>query len=360
MLQTADARARLLREAVGCDGPVEPTAHDWERWVDLAMHHRVLPLLHSAANRHDWGLLPEHVEQADAIQLDAMTVAVRIEHDLLMVADLLGQAEVEFVVLKGLATAHLDFAAPTLRQFADADILVPSADLPRAVELLSRQGWHTPYALPRGHDEFAHAITMRNDNRSEIDIHRRLAHRGLGELVPTQPLFEHRVHYSIAGRDLWALSQPDRLIHAAIHAMGSQGSYRRLSALVDVLVLATGCSPSADLVLERADRWRVMPIAAAAVNAAYSTAQLPLPERWESALRRRPERRDRLVEFAYLSSRRHPLAEELAYQRLLPTMGHRYRYLRGHLLTGPDYRAKKNRRTIAQQAKYLLSRVRAS
>lgn len=340
-------------------GPVEPTESDWYQWVDLAAVQRVLPLLRSAAQLMR-NLPQEQLERAEALELEAMAVAVRIEHHLVKVAELLISENVAFAVLKGVATAHLDYEDPSLRQFADADILVDACDMSRCGQLLQASSWTAPYVLPRGHDAFAHAITFRNEHRIEIDLHQRLAHRALGQLIPTQALLANRVPYNIAGQRLWALSQHDRLVHASVHAIASRGPYRRLSSLADVLVLSRKCSGDAEEVLTHADSWQIRPLVGRAVEEAHRVAQLELPEPWAREIARRPAHHDRLIERAYLSERRRPMHEELAYLRLIPSWTDRYLYLRGHFATGSEYEQKKGREGVAAQMRYLLARIRST
>ena len=357
--RATDIHARLLREGIGQEGPIEPHESDWNRWVDLAATQRVLPLLNSIVARQSSHVSLEHTQRAEDLEVEAMAIAVRIEHHLIEAAELLISEDIAFAVLKGAATAHLDYRDPSLRQFADVDILVDACDISRCRHLLQTSGWTAPYVLPRGHEGFAHAITLRNARRVEIDLHQRIAHRGLGQLIPTQSLLADRIPYVIAGQRVWALSQHDRLVHASVHAIASRGAYRRLSSIADVLVLASGCADDAEEVLVRADSWRIRRLVGRAVEEAHRAAQLPLPASWAVAIARRPAHQDRLIERAYLSERRRPMHEELAFLRLIPTWADRYLYIRGHFATGPEYARRKDREGIAEQVRYLFSRIRS-
>lgn len=353
-------RARLLRSALGRDGPIEPTETDWMRWVELAGTERVLPLLHNIASTTATDLSDEQRQMAAKLQLDLMATMVRFEHDLLDVAGQLSHGGVQCAVLKGAATAHLDYADPALRQFGDVDLLVSPEDLPRAIELLSVTGWRQTYPLPRYHERFTHAITLSNERRVQIDVHQRIAPRAVGELIPTRDLLAKAVTYEVAGQSLWALSEHDRLIHAALHTQASKGAFRRLSSAADVLLLAESNSQTAEAVLARAETWRVRPLVVQAITSTYSDALLSVPDAWVVAISRRTLHRDRLVEHAYLSEERRPAFEELAYLRVMRGWRNRGLYLRGYFSTDADYAKRNLRSGFVAQSRYLWSRLRSS
>ena len=359
-IPVTDIRARLLRELAGETGPVEPSDVEFSHWVDVATTDRVLPLLYSVAIVRPSTLSLACIDWANSVELDAMAAAVRIEHGLIEVAKLLRSEHIIFAVLKGGATAHLDYPEPSLRQFADIDILVDPKDFDRARMVLGRSGsWRSPYVLPRHHEHFVHAITLRNEARVEIDLHQRIAHRGLGQLIPTGELLDHRTEYAVAGHRLWALSRHDRLIHASVHAIGSRGPYRRLSSLADVLVLSRATPNDAEAVLARADTWSLRTLVGRSVKSAYSAAQLAMPDTWAKAVAQQPSRRNRLIERGYLKPDRRPVYEELAYLQLMDGWRDRYTYVRGYFTAGPEYARTSKRESLPAQTKYLLSRLRS-
>ncbi len=318
----------------------------------------MLPLLHHIATSTATGIGETQLAEATAIQLDVMGTMVGFEHTLLEIAMLLERHRYAFAVLKGAATAHLDYVDPSLRQFGDIDLLVSPHDFAAVSALLDDQGWRRPYTLPRHHAQFTHAITWRRPGRVEVDVHQRIAHRAVGQLVPTSELLTDAAMYRIAGFELPALSRTDRLIHAALHAM-SRGPYRRLSSTADVLVLVEASATSAAAVLAHADVWKVRSLVEHAISSSYEAAQLSIPGDWRVAMRQPYTGRDRLVDHAYLSPRRRAATEELAYLRLLSGWRNRALYLRGYFATGPDYAARRRRSGPIAQGRYLWSRIRS-
>jgi len=349
----------MLRASIGQHGPVEVALDELDPWIALATDGRVVPLLHVAARADHPDRLIAPMAQLRSGHLAVASSAVQIEHALLGVVDVLAAASVPFAIIKGVATAHLDCPDPSWRQFGDVDLLVAPADLEHACKQLEAQGWRQEHALPRGHRPFTHAITLCSAARVEIDVHQRIGHRALGILVPTEALLADRVPFTIAGRSMWALSDIDRLIHASVHMVSSRGPYRRLSSIADVLLMSYLQQDSADQVLDRADGWLVGTLVRRAVIDAWGAAMLPVPDRWVVANAASPAPRSRLVDAAYLATRRRPIVEELAHLRYLTGMRRRLAYLRGHVMPGADYRAAKGRHDARAQLRYLADRARS-
>lgn len=348
-------RARLLRAALGLLGPVEPDASTWRAWSSVARTERVVPLLFVAATAHPSTLSDAQRRRALEMQLDVASLCVRNEGTLLQVASALEGEGVPFAVLKGCATAHLDYDEPSLRQFGDVDLLVDSEDLARTRHALEERGWRQAYSLPPHHDRFTHAVTFTSRNTiTELDVHQHIAHRALGLRVPTSELLAARVPFEVARRQLWALSGRDRLIHACVHATSSRGPYRRLSSVADVLVLSRDLAAGAREILDQAEDWRIRPLVEAAIEDAHVEAMLPLPEAWSAAMQAPILRRDRLVERAYLTRRRRAAVEELAHLRMMPSWRDRFLYLYGHLQmdSGPGSGG------LRKRLRYLRSRLR--
>ena len=357
-MNEADQRAALLRVVAGRPGPVVPDAVTWGQWVALARIERVLPLLHELVDTVPTDLLEEQREQIHYRQQEVLSHVVHLEHHLVDVAARCARHDLRVAVLKGAATAHLDYPDPSWREFADIDLLVDPADRERAITVLGTDGWSQRYALPPGHEDFTHAVTLQRGG-VELDLHQRIAHRSLGVRVSTAELLGRSIPYEVAGAELRALDAIDRLIHAVIHMSTSRGRYRRLSSAADVLLMAEARVDDARDTLARAERWRLRPVVEHGLLDAYEAAMLPLHPAWADAMCRPIRTRDRFLDHAYLGARRRPVTEEVAYLRVLPGWRTRWRYVRGYFGVGADYAAQHGRSGFTAQARYALSRLRS-
>lgn len=271
-----------------------------------------------------------------------MCRCVELEHHTIWVSDLFRDHGIRCAVLKGGATAHLDYPDPSWREFSDIDILINPLDREKATALIETAGWVQGYPLPAGHTQFTHAITFVKDGM-ELDLHQRIAHRALGRLLPTTDLLARAVPFRIAGAELFALEQVDRFVHAAVHAVASGPRAQRLSGLADILVMAEANAHLAEGALERAEQQRVRSLVERGLRDAYATADLDVHDAWASAMARPITRRDSLVDRAYLRPGRQPAWEEIAHLRQLPNWTDRVRYVCGffvHEQHGPAARAR--------------------
>lgn len=326
-----------------------PTQDDWPLWLWDARTDRVLPLLYQLVDATPTDL--DDDQRTDIRQHfgSAMCRCVQLEHHLVATAGLLAANGVRCIALKGGATAHLDYPDPSWREFSDIDLLIDPADLAKATGLVEAAGWAQGYALPAGHQRFTHAVTFVQDGM-ELDLHQRIAHRALGRLLPTGDLVARAVTFEVAGADLLALDDVDRLIHSTVHAVASGRSGQRLSGLADVLLVAEQRPDLAEAVLERAEERRVRSLVERGVRDAYATAQLDINGDWVAAMARPIRRRDRLVDRAYLDTRRRPVLEEIAHLRLLGGWRDRTRYVAGFFASEQE--------GLAERVRYVWSKVR--
>jgi hypothetical protein len=346
-----------LRVLVGGSGPVVPDAATWDAWTWLVRQDRVAPLLYQMVDTVPTDLTAGQRREVAQLQGAALSRCVQLEHHALVVMRLLADHGIRSAILKGGATAHLDYPDPSWREVSDIDLLIDPVDRVRATDLLAREGWTQGYALPTGHDHYTHAVTLVRE-RMELDLHQRIGRRALGVLVPTPELLDHARGLEIAGADVLALDDIDRLIHSALHAIAARGWNRRLSSVADVLLAADRRADTAGDVLEHAERWRVRTLVEQAIRDAYSTAQLDVPAAWVGAMRRPVSRRDRLVEWAYRDFERRPVLEELAYLRVLTGWRSRWEYTCGYFAVDADYAAQHRRSGAPAQARYLLAKLR--
>lgn len=202
-------------------GELRPLDLDDQPARDFVIEHRLAGLIpiEAVADRHRRWL--------ERRQVESVAVQLRLRSAAIDVLDLLHDAGFETRVLKGLATAELDYADPTLRHTGDVDIAVRLGDLDPVRELLAERRYRdhptpfSPYLL--------YGWTFDAPGGTELDLHTRLFRRS--------PLADDI--FTTAGEPLstlpgTALTAPHRLVHAAGHFLISPPGTRRMSSLVDV------------------------------------------------------------------------------------------------------------------------------
>lgn len=210
-----------------------------------------------------------------AVQAAETTLAAHAA--VMTAAPMLDECGVSATVLKGCATAHLDYSRAVERFSSDVDVMVAAGDRDRAVEIL---GGEVVDAIrsPRWNDRFAHAVTVRGPTGVEIDVHTRLQHGYVGFSVPPDQLTAAITDLRIGNRDLRCLDGPGRLLHAALN---SGGVHPSLHSARDVPQLVLVGAVDWEESTERARRWRVDGYFARGVLEAWSMFDLadhPLTE----------------------------------------------------------------------------------
>jgi hypothetical protein len=123
------------------------------------------------------------------------------------------------VLLKGPAIARWLYADdPSLRDYADADVIVSPGDTDRAHELLYELGFEVlPYPLPGDHQRHARAYVRPRDG-ANIDLHTTL--HGL-ERLPRERAWgavsTGTERLKVGGVDVEIPSRPVRVLHLALH-----------------------------------------------------------------------------------------------------------------------------------------------
>ncbi|MGH2555357.1 MAG: nucleotidyltransferase family protein [Actinomycetota bacterium] len=293
-------------EGFKTEAPSSPPGRDWRMFAAELVDQRLTGLAVAAA-RDGW--LPLEDEQATDLlerHRGAMTWALSIERMLMAIDEAFADADIEYLVLKGSALAQTVYSDPSLRPFADLDLLIRGAHWERACALLPSLGLSRQHPESRRGfvDAFGKAAVHVDGAGPELDLHRRLVVGPHGLCADPDELFEDPVWFRLGGRWLRTLDDGLLFLHACMHAaLGHRTP--RLLPLRDVLQVAETGAIDWDLVAERARRWRLRAVIGYAVRSAENLLGVRPPEeaaRLAASLV--PSRRERRWLRAYTTERR--------------------------------------------------------
>lgn len=115
---------------------------DWDLLLSLAERNEVVGLLHSSLSGVCPELVPPDVRsRVRSIALSYASDGLQLTAKLTEVLEVLEAERIEAVVLKGPPLAASIYGGVSLRRFGDLDILIHLGDLPRARDLLTRNGF---------------------------------------------------------------------------------------------------------------------------------------------------------------------------------------------------------------------------
>ncbi|MCB0884735.1 MAG: nucleotidyltransferase family protein [Propionibacteriaceae bacterium] len=234
--------------------------------------------------------LPADLE-ADLVerQHGALLWCIQLESRLMEVREAFDSAGgIEHLVIKGPAIAHLDALDPSVRTFADIDLLVAGRDIDRAVEIIRAGGAGAPWAERRkGFDRrFAKSVTGTLPDGVEFDLHRTLADGVFGHRIPLDRLFAQPDHLDIGGVRFGALSPTHRLLHSAYHLLlGSPEP--ALMNLRDLGGYLADPTLDPDMVVPEAERWRGGAVLAMAIDLVRERLGIDVPAwaEWRTSYR---------------------------------------------------------------------------
>ncbi len=260
--------------------PVEPLTAPAE--VDLLVERATtLRLLGPLLLVVDAGALPlpdRAVERIVARHEESLLWCLRLESRLLEIGSWFAARGIEHLVVKGSAVAHLDDADPSLRSFADLDLLVRGPDLPDAVGTLLDRGATRPYVERRpGFDRrFVKSVTVTLDDGVEVDLHRSLCDGSHGFRIPLDRLFARAVTFPLGGQEVRTLDRTHRALHAAYHGvLGSAAPPLRTVRDLGAYLSSPDLPP--EVLAAEAREWRGEAVLAEAVRTAFETFDFDAP-----------------------------------------------------------------------------------
>jgi len=123
----------------------------WDRVVDIAKRHAVLPLVHRYLKLECPAAVPDEALAKLRTQWQLIILYNRhLTAELVRLMGLLEAALVPAVTFKGPALAAMAYGSIELRQFTDLDILVRQADLPQVAEILTAERYLSPHTRREG------------------------------------------------------------------------------------------------------------------------------------------------------------------------------------------------------------------
>jgi hypothetical protein len=213
----------------------------WERFIELAIYHRVFPLVHRNWKRHaSLGVPPEIREQLQEFFQDNQVQMMAMTAELLRLTRALEEGGVPALALKGPALATRAFGNVVLRPAGDLDLLVRQSHIPRGLALLQDCGYrinlNSPGSAPSARQQAAisrflyHYILVDPARETTVELHFKLSPEKMPFNASAEELFERASVCRIGGRDVKTLGDEDNLIFLCVH--GSKHAWSRLEWIV--------------------------------------------------------------------------------------------------------------------------------
>jgi hypothetical protein len=338
-LGAAIAGYGLAQGAVGLpEAPLPPSV--WHPLLAFVQEQRVAGLIMHAVRDNAFPVTPaQRSEVAAAGRQDAAWMLL-LERSLVSVSELFRRRGIDHRILKGPAVAHTVYPDPSLRSFADIDLLVRGEQFDDAIHTLTSEGGCRRNQEPRSGfvRRFGKSVAVAMPDQSTIDLHRTLAPGPYGFRIALDVLFRSGTPFTVAGRRLIGLGPEERFLHACYHAVLGDAP-PRLVPLRDVVQSAAAPDFDIDRALRLASEWRALVIVAAAVSWAWNVFSMKETalSSWASQYVPAASERRILNLFRGKSEDHDEIRELAAIMTAIPGWRARTAYLRAQLLPSREY-----------------------
>jgi hypothetical protein len=299
--------------------------------VSALLHWRLHP-------SRGWNALPAHF--TGALQRAARDEAARElfrSRQLLRVSQVLADAGIDALLLKGQALALWLYPQPHLRECSDIDLLLNGRDKAlRAAEALTLLGYELAFVPRSSNLEMSSQLIVEGVVRSELDLHERLVNAPAYAGVFTfDELWDASVVLPAIGNGLRVLSPPHALAHSCLNrALDLQNDVPdALKLLYDIhLMLGRMDAAAWNDFISMAREKRLSGIALRSIADTVKVLETPVPR---SSL----EEMERLAARESLDWHRLDNWRYMQWQNLkaLPTLGARLRWLAERLFPTRDH-----------------------
>jgi hypothetical protein len=189
-------------------------AVDWERHLEPGSF-RLLPLLYN--NLHKHGVDDPAMGKLKGIYRNAWSKNQTLFYEMAKVIELLQNAGIKTMLLKGASLSLLYYKNNGARPMADIDVLVPLKQARLANELLQKAGWTSSLPLTELDLIYGHAIQLNNRSGKEFDLHWRPFNGCQDEYE--KDFWDGALPVKISNVNSLAPNPTDMLFHVIIHGM---------------------------------------------------------------------------------------------------------------------------------------------
>ncbi len=205
---------------------------DWKQFFNLADFHRTFALVYRQLRKHCSDFLPEQIMESAQSRMRRQGMENLVMVGVLVkVFAALEAHGIQAVPFKGPVFAEAVFGDLALRNYCDLDILIPEADLPRAVEAIRKEGFTPLFPLENSQLK----VLAKTDNEYPlrhrlngivIDLQWELTGGYSSHPLHLDTLMPNLTSFDFLGRSVSVFGQEDLLVYLCIH--GNQHVWEQL------------------------------------------------------------------------------------------------------------------------------------
>ncbi|TRZ36832.1 Renal dipeptidase [Niallia circulans] len=209
---------------------------NWEKFYQLALHHRVIPLVYSNINRNKVKWIPKEVINVlkNKYQQNVFSM-LKLTSEMDLIAKHFNNNNLPALFLKGPILGEQLYGNISLRTSKDIDILISNRDINTTKKLLFEMGYiekEEPEFILNEHKlRTHHSVFFHPNSKFSIEIHWRL-----NDLPDKEPHFDtlwaRRRTSQLTNETISMLGEEDLFLYLVSH--GARHGWFRLRWLVDI------------------------------------------------------------------------------------------------------------------------------
>lgn len=210
---------------------------NWDRVVEIAKGHTVLPLVHRYLNLEGQAAVPADGMSKLRTQWQFIALYNRqLTAELVRLMGLLKASEIASVTFKGPVLAAMAYGSIELRQFSDLDVLVRQADLPRVAEILTAEGYLSPHTrregLATGYFQENEDAFFAAGGMGAVDVHWKITPRSFRFAPDEEAFWRHARAVDLEFGAVMAIAPEDLVLYLCVHA--AKHGWVALGSICDV------------------------------------------------------------------------------------------------------------------------------
>jgi hypothetical protein len=239
---------------------------DWKLFLELAIHHRLYPLLYGKLKKMDDDLIPPYVVQtlSDVFKRNTFEM-LRLSGEMEQISKTLNENQIPMLVLKGPVLAKDLYGDLSLRTCGDLDILVSIDDLEKVDKILQDQGYLKDNYINKLWNDWRwrnhHIEYIHPKNRVNIEIHWRL-NPFPGKGPSFEELWLRKRESSLTSYPIYYLGREDLFLFLVSH--GARHGWFRLRWLADIKQIVKQ-SMDWDYLNKHLKRYQYLPVGGQAI-----------------------------------------------------------------------------------------------
>lgn len=204
----------------------EFNSDQWNSLVDLAVEHRVVPLLHQQLTDNNAAdAMDEDSYALKVLQSYSRQVAknnLRFLGELRAFLQECNQNQILVILLKGIYLAARVYENPGVREMNDIDLLLKSSDLEQAYRFLTEMGYRSinPVQIENIENvirQHQHLAPLVREGVAAFELHWNITRPGKNYSINPEKLWPRAEPVTIAGEKAFTLCPEDLLLHLCIH-----------------------------------------------------------------------------------------------------------------------------------------------